>query len=191
VILECIVTTRNDDRNVNISPMGATIELPLEHFILRPFCTSRTYLNLRRHGEGVLHVTDDVELLARAAVDRLETVPDWRESQIVDGVILAEACRWYAFQVVQLDDAAERTRIECRVVGSERQRDFLGFNRAKHAVLEAAILATRMHLLPADTIRQEMQRLAVPVEKTAGPQERRAFEFLQQYLQQHLSAQQQ
>jgi uncharacterized protein len=66
----------------------------------------------------------------------------------------------------------------------ETIRDFYGFNRAKHAVLEAAILATRVHLLAADEIRREFERLRVPVEKTAGPREREAFAFLQDYVSQ-------
>ena len=66
-------------------------------------------------------------------------------------------------------------------------RDFFGFNRAKHAVIEAAILATRIGILPAAEIRSELERLAAPVEKTAGEQERRAFAFLQDYIAHRLS----
>ena len=41
------------------------LEDSMERFVLRPFPTSKTWLNLQRSGHGVLHVTDDVELLAR------------------------------------------------------------------------------------------------------------------------------
>jgi len=61
-------------------------------------------------------------------------------------------------------------------------REFMGFNRAKHAVLEAAILATRTHLLPADQIRDEYARLQIIVEKTAGPREREAMALLTDYV---------
>jgi hypothetical protein len=99
---------------------------------------------------------------------------------------LADACRWLAFEVEELDDASERTTIRCRVVKGGTIRDFFGFNRAKHAVLEAAILATRIGIVPDEDIRREMERLAVPVAKTAGEQERRAFDFLQQYMSERL-----
>ena len=69
-----------------------------------------------------------------------------------------------------------------------RLRDFFGFNRAKHAVVEAAILATRIGILDADHIRGEFERLAVLVEKTGGHQERRAFAFLQSYLAEQLAS---
>ena len=61
-------------------------------------------------------------------------------------------------------------------------REFFGFNRGKHAVVEAAILATRVDLLESEFLAAEFQRLRVLVEKTGGDAERRAFEFLQAYL---------
>ena len=60
------------------------------------------------------------------------------------------------------------------------------FRRAKHAVIEAAILATRTKLLPAAQIVKEMQHLAVIVDKTAGDAERRAFAFLDDYIRREL-----
>jgi hypothetical protein len=177
VILEGIVTTINADGSPNISPMGPQVDTEMNHFVLRPFRSSQTYQNLRRTGQGVLHVTDDVEMIARAAVGRLES-PALIPASSIDGFILADACRWYAFQVTELDDHEDRTRIVCAVVDRGRVRDFFGFNRAKHAVLEAAILATRLHLLPLEQVNDELARLSVLVEKTAGPQERRAFDFL-------------
>jgi hypothetical protein len=57
-----------------------------------------------------------------------------------------------------------------------------GFNRAKHAVLEAAILATRTHLIPPAEIEKEFERLRVIVNKTAGPQETEAFALLEAHV---------
>jgi hypothetical protein len=68
------------------------------------------------------------------------------------------------------------------VVDRGRIRDFFGFNRAKHAVIEAAVLATRLEFLPAEKVRQEFRSLATIVEKTAGQQERRAFQLLDEYV---------
>jgi hypothetical protein len=185
-LLEGVVTTLNNDGTPNIAPMGPIVDANFERLLLRPFRTSITYKNLKRSGEGVLHVTDDVELLARAAVSQLETAPAVRQAEAVNGVILLDACRWYAFRVLSLDDREDRTAIVARVVDRGRQRDFFGFNRAKHAVVEAAILATRIGIVDADTIVGELNRLAAPVEKTGGLQERRAFEFLREYVREKL-----
>jgi len=89
---------------------------------------------------------------------------------------------------VARDDSGERSRLEAEVVHAGRLRDFFGFNRAKHAVLEAAILATRTALLPLAEIEAEYRKLAVLVEKTGGPAEREAFGFLRAYLQEQKAA---
>jgi uncharacterized protein len=182
MILEGIVTTMNADGTVNISPMGPIVDAGITRLELRPFQTSTTFQNLRRTRQGVFHVTDDVELLARAAVSRLETPPRMIRSVRVDGWILADACRWHAFEVRELDESTERARLVAEVVDAGRARDFFGFNRAKHAVVEAAILATRVHFLPQEEILADLVRLNVLIEKTGGAQERRAFDFLEGYV---------
>ncbi|MCA9263800.1 MAG: DUF447 family protein [Planctomycetales bacterium] len=186
MILEGLVTTLDSHGNVNISPMGPRFDDGWDRFVLRPYQTSRTYRNLRRHGEGVFHITDDVDMLARAAVGQL-VLPSLVHPTEVQGAVIASACRWYEFRVESLDDQDERTTIVCRVVHSGRIRDFIGFNRAKHAVVEAAILATRLDHLPHNEIQSDLERLAIIVSKTAGDQERRAFRFLREYLNARLS----
>jgi len=101
---------------------------------------------------------------------------------LLDGLILTDACRWYDFKVESLDDSQERAQIVATTHDSGHNRDFLGFNRAKHAVLEAAILATRIGILPAAEVQSEIKRLRIPIEKTGGAAEIRAFRFLQEYV---------
>jgi len=181
-ILEGVITTLNEDGSVNISPMGPIVDSALETLVLRPFRTTTTYENLRRTGEGVFHVTDDVRLVAQAAVGRPDPLPRLVPAKKVAGMVLADVCRWVEFEVVSLDDSDERTTIVARAVARQTNRDFFGFNRAQHAVLEAAILATRVHLLPADEIVAELCRLISPVKKTAGRLELEAFQFLSDYI---------
>ncbi len=142
MILEGIVTTVNEDGSTNISPMGPTVEgETFDRFSLRPFQTSTTYRNLKRLREGVLHVTDDVLLLARAAVGDVVPRPDIQEIR-PNQRVLADCCHWFSFSVTTLDDTTERTTIQCEVNDQQEVRRFFGFNRAKHAVLEAAIVVT-------------------------------------------------
>lgn len=182
MILESIVTTRNPDGAINIAPMGPLVTPTMAAFVLRPFRTAQTYRNLKAHGEGVLHVTDDVLLLAQAALGPVEPLPALVPAAVVRGAILADACRYYEFRVTGLDDREERTRIEAEVVHCGRLREFFGFNRAKHAVVEAAILATRTAFLPIDEIEEEYRKLGVLVDKTGGTAERQAFALLQEHV---------
>jgi hypothetical protein len=183
LVIEGIVTTIGADGQVNIAPMGPKVDRQFRTLRLRPFKTSQTYLNLKHHPEGVFHVVDDVLLLAQAAIGRIEPQPMMLMSDHVWGYILRDACRFYAFKVENIDDSADRAEIDVTIVWDGRIRDHFGFNRAMHAVLEACILATRVHMLPKADILTELGRLAPLVEKTGGERERVAFQFVENYIQ--------
>jgi hypothetical protein len=187
VILEGIVTTVAPAGEVNVAPMGPHVPDdtpdPLRQFVLKPFRTSQTCRNLLAHGEGVLHVTEDVLLLAQAAVGTPEPFPALVPAGRVRGFVLRDACRYAEFRVTSFQDG-ERPTFTVEVLHIGRLRDFFGFNRARHAVLEAAILATRTELLPLEHIETEFARLAPVVDKTGGSHERQAFAFLRRYLEQ-------
>jgi hypothetical protein len=182
MILEAIVTTVSSSGAVNIAPMGPHVGFSMDRFLLRPFPTSQTYFNLKAHGEGVLHVTDDVLLMARAALGPVEPPPPLAPAARVKGYILQDACRYYEFRVFAMDEQEQRVRIEAEVVRMGRLRDFFGFNRAKHAVVEAAILATRTDFLPLDGIESEYDKLAEIVDKTGGEKEKQAFTLLRDHV---------
>ncbi|MCX7665053.1 MAG: DUF447 family protein [Gemmataceae bacterium] len=182
MILEGLVTSLNSDQQPHLAPMGPLVDSPeFTHFLLRPFNTSTTYQNLRRHREGVLHITDDVLTLAKAAVGepiRAQYLP----AQVVRGFVLTSTCRYLEFRITEIDDSQERVTMRAEIVARGTLRDFFGLNRAKHAIVEAAILATRIHLLDPNEIAKEYQKLRILVEKTGGPQELEAMAFLENYL---------
>jgi hypothetical protein len=86
-----------------------------------------------------------------------------------------------------MDASQERMQIEVEVVHRGVLRDFFGLNRAKHAVVEAAILATRLHLIAPTEVLADYRKLRVLVEKTGGPAEHAAFDFLQAHVETALS----
>ena len=182
MILEGLVTTQDETGRVNLAPMGPIVAPDMSRLLLRPFQTSQTFQNLRQQPCGVLHVTDDVELIARAALHGLTDVPPTIPAQVISGQVLTSACRWYEFRITNIDDTQPRAELTAEVVHSGTLREFFGFNRAKHAVLEATILATRLHLLPASEVQGELQRLQPLVDKTAGPAEAAAWEFVKNYI---------
>jgi uncharacterized protein len=178
VILETIVTTMNSQGAINFAPMG--VEWGDETIVLKPFLETTTYQNLRETGAAVVNITDDAMLFARGAISspQFPYIP----AQKVKGAVLEAACSWREVAVETIDATPPRSRIDARVVYQGTRREFIGFNRARHAVLEAAILATRTHLLPPEQITEEYARLQVIVDKTAGPREREAMELLTQYV---------
>jgi hypothetical protein len=188
MILEGIVTTIAAEGDINIAPMGPRVDADMRRFLLRPFNTSHTYRNLKAHGEGVLHVTDDVLLLAKAAIGPVEPPPPLMPAAKIRGFVLQDACRYYEFRVIGIDDREERVHIKAETVHCGRLRDFFGFNRAKHAVVEAAILATRTAFLPMAEIEAEFRKLEVIVGKTGGPAEHEAFAFLKAHVERVMRA---
>lgn len=187
LILEGIVTTTNADGELNIAPMGPIVDNAVTKLTLRPFSTSKTYANLKEHSEGVFHITDDVRLLVRAAIGQLDSPPETKPAVRINGQVLAGCCRWFEFCVTDIDDSQERKTLLAKVVHAESVRDFFGFNRAKHAVLEAAILATRIGILPNEDIVRQLEPLSVIVEKTAGEHEFEAFGIVTEYIRRSVS----
>lgn len=182
MILEGIVTTLDAAGRLNVAPMGPIVTQEMTTLVLRPFQSSQTFRNLKARPEGVFHVVDDVLLLAQSALNQVAGDPPTFAAEKVAGRVLENCCRWYEFDVVQIDDSQERTRLEAAVSHVGRRRDFFGFNRAKHAVLEATILATRLQLLAENEVRQELARLEPLVQKTAGEQEFAAWNVVQKFI---------
>jgi hypothetical protein len=58
----------------------------------------------------------------------------------------------------------------------------MGFNRAQAAVVEAAILVSRLEMLPRDKIEQEISYLQIAVSKTAGAAEQEAWQWLMELI---------
>lgn len=174
MILETIVTTLAADGTVNVAPMG--VEWGESAIVLKPFLETATYRNVSATRTAVVNLVDDVRVFARAAISNpaYATAP----AAVVRGVVLADCCSWRELEVRAIDSTPPRSRIETAVVHRGVRREFIGFNRARHAVLETAIYATRLHLLPADFIEEELARLQVIVDKTAGPEEHEAMALL-------------
>lgn len=182
MILEGVVTTLGLDGMLHIAAMGPEIGDSWAEFTLRPFRTAMTLRNLRATRAGVLHITDDVDLIARVVVRETEEI-ETRPAATVAGRVLQTTGRYHEFQVVAIDDSTERVAVRVKTVASGRQVvDLFGLNRAKFAVVEAAILATRLSFLPPEQVRADLDRWAVVVGKTGGPEEIRAFERIDRFV---------
>ncbi len=185
MILEAIVSTTDSNGVVNIAPMGPRVNPELTEFCLRPFKGSKTYDNLLATRRAVIHVTDDCQMYASSITGTLSP-PAMKSLHEGKWWVIENACRYFAIEVTHWQEDSQRAELDCRIVDSGELRPFFGFNRAKHAVIETAILATRIHLLDHNMIRAELSRLGVWVEKTAGHAEHAAFAQLSEFIQTRL-----
>ncbi len=182
LILEAIITTKSPDDSMHVAPMGPEVDERFETWLLKPFQSSTTFSNLQRSGYCVVHIVDDSMLLAEAVLGRANRYPAKRLGD--DGFVLEAACHWYALKVAEWDTSQPRAVARCEVVDHGTTKPFFGWNRAKHAVVEMAILASRVHILEHTVIANEIARYRVLVDKTAGIRERDAFELLVEYIEQ-------
>jgi hypothetical protein len=180
MIIESIVTTLNELGEANFAPMGVTIGEG--EILIRPYTDSATCRNLVATGAAVVNLTDNCRLFAESAISspQFPTFP----AELVTGLVLTDACSYYECSVMRTDTASKRATFRCKIVKKGILREFIGFNRAKNAIIEAAILATRVRFLEVETILQEYHRLAEIVQKTGGEQEVWAMRYLQDYVEQ-------
>jgi hypothetical protein len=178
MIIESIITTLDSQGAINFAPMG--VEWGDDLIVVKPFLETTTFRNIQATGAAVVNLTDDVVLFAQAAISSPQYPAG--PATVVRGAVLDAACSWRELEVRSIDATPPRSRIETRVVHHGTRREFLGFNRARNAVLETAILSTRLHLIPRAEIESELAKLQIIVNKTAGPREFEAMELLTDFI---------
>lgn len=182
-IHEVLLVTRNADGSPHIAPMGLRRRGAL--WLLAPFRPSGTLDNLLRSGVASVNTTDDVRIYAGCLSGRY----DWPLSPCrhIDGLHLRDALAHRELRVVQSGDDPQRPEILCEQLAEFNHRPFQGYNRAQAAVLELAILVSRLHMLPPEKIDAELAYLQIAMDKTAGTSELEAWEWLMQRVRAHRS----
>jgi hypothetical protein len=180
-IHEVIVITHNPDGSPNIAPMGLRQRDGL--WLIAPFRPSRTLDNLLREGAASINTTDDIRVYAGC----LSGHYDWplQPCEQIGGFYLANALSHWEVELARIEDDEYRPELFCRFVHGVTHRPFAGFNRAQAAVLELAILVSRLDMLPRDKIDTEIDYLQIAIDKTAGEEELTAWSWLIQRVEDH------
>ncbi|MGE0334832.1 MAG: DUF447 domain-containing protein [Gammaproteobacteria bacterium] len=181
MISEAAITTRNVDGRAHVTPLG--YRMCGDDVLLAPFVPSRTLDNLRRHPFAVLNFTDDVRVIAGPLTGH-RAWPCVAATQ-VDVPRLADSLAHWEMEAVACTEDVTRPVFTCRVRHRAMHSPFLGFNRAQAAVVELAVLVSRLDWLPPEKVRHELAYLRIAVEKTAGPREWEAWRWLEQAVVRH------
>ncbi|MDD5268905.1 MAG: DUF447 family protein [Methylococcales bacterium] len=174
MIQETIVTTQDSSGLTHIAPMG--IHVDGDDFIILPFRPSLTLNNLLESKTAVLNYCDDVRVFAGCLTGRREwpLIP----AEKINGQVLECALAHTEVELVSIEDDPTRPKIFCKSVHTVNHSPFKGFNRAQFSVLEAAILISRLTMLPLAKIESEIEYLRIGLEKTAGDREWEAWGWL-------------
>jgi hypothetical protein len=173
-IVETIVTTMDAAGEAYIAPLGLIEDGP--HWIIAPFKPSKTLENLLVHPFAVASHTDDVRVFAGGVTGR-KLWPLEATSKI-EGMRLADCVSHWELKVERFIEDDVRPRFACAIVHQEVHKVWEGFNRAQAAVLELAVLTTRLKMLPPEKVESELKYLEIAISKTAGPREEEAWQWL-------------
>ncbi|MCD2451832.1 DUF447 family protein [Methylicorpusculum oleiharenae] len=181
MIFETIVTTQNCSGEVHIAPMG--IHKQDDLFIILPFRPSTTLTNLLSTQTAIINFSDDVRIFAGCLTGRR----NWplKMAEKVTGHVLENTLAHSEVKLLRVEDDPVRPKLFCQALHTVNHRPFTGFNRAQYAVLEAAILVSRLDRLTHQKIESELDYLRIGLEKTAGPVELEAWQWLMEAIAQY------
>ncbi len=180
-IFETVVTTIAADGTPHVAPMG--VRYRGEQVVLMPFKPSTTHDNIVASGHAVLNIVTDTRVFAGCVTGR-KTWPTLAAER-VPGLRLACALEHIELRLVETLDDVQRPVLRLARVHSVRHAPFAGLNRAQAAVIEGAVLVSRLHMLPSEKIDREMTYLQIAIDKTAGPGEHEAWAWLREAVATH------
>lgn len=174
MIFEGVITTADGSGQAHVTPMGFRRECG--RVVVAPFEPSKTLENLDATGRACMNLTDEVRVLAGCLTGRR----DWSlvRAERIDGWRLENCLAHLELEVVTRTGPGDRPRFELDVVGAFEHRPYPGYNRARGAVFEAAILVSRLDFIDPAKLASEMTYLHIAISKTAGPDEFEAWHWL-------------
>ena len=174
MIRESIVITTDLKKKPHVVPMGITFNKK-KLFIL-PFIPSKTYLNLKENPYPVINFTDDVNIFVDALLGKKNF--KMQSTKKIKSFYLKNALSYIEVKVTKFIENKIRPKFECKILKETSIDSFKGFNRAQLSVIEAAILVSRIDILPKEKIKKEINYLQIAIDKTAGKNEKIAWKKL-------------
>ena len=180
MIHEVIVSTINKDKKVHIAPMGVKILQSDSKKLVQisPFKPSQTLNNILETKIATVNYIDNVKVFSGIVTGEKK---DW-ELEVSDEKCaphLQNTNTHMNVKVSEDHDDPVRPRIVCEVINEQIHRPFLGFNRAQFSVIELAVLSTRLGRIDDNKIKDEMKYLKIGIDKTAGKNEKEAWEWIE------------
>ena len=174
MIFETIISSVNSQGEAHVAPFGIQIQDDL--VVISPYKPSVTLENILATQHAVLNLTDDVRVFAGAITRRQA----WSllPAEKITGHRLADTLGHQELRLVKVVDDASRPQLFLEVLHEVQHQPFKGFNRAQAAVVELAVLASRLHLLTKDKVLSEIDYLQIAIDKTAGDRELQAWRWL-------------
>tara|TARA_B100001167_G_C16757209_1_gene299342 strand:+ start:358 stop:909 length:552 start_codon:yes stop_codon:yes gene_type:complete len=174
MIRESIVITTDKKNKAHVAPMG--VILKKNKIFISPFIPSQTYLNLKEQKCATINFTDDVKIFSDCILGKKKF--QIKPTKRIKGFYLEKTLSYLEVRVDKHNEDKVRPKFDCKIVNENMLKPFRGFNRAQASIIEAAILISRLKILPLKKIKKEIKYLKIAVEKTAGVNEKTAWKKL-------------
>jgi len=181
MIFETIIVSTDIDGVPHVTPFGIKYEGNL--VIISPFKPSKTLSNILATQSATMNLTDDVRVFAGALTKR----QSWTllAASKIKGLRLENCLAHTELTLLEVREDVERPQLLMRQIETQRHAGFKGFNRAQAAVIELAVLTSRLHLLPPEKIHAELTYLQIAIDKTSGEHELEAWGWLMEKINQY------
>ena len=178
MIIESIVSTISEKREVNFAPFGVIKEK--KKIIISPYIPSKTLQNLKINKCAVINYIDDANFYVDCIIGKKKFKK--KKTELIDGFYLEDTLSYDEVIVHKVIENKVRPKFICKIIKSVFKKSYGGHNRANASVIEACILASRTGILPSKKILNELEYLSLGVKKTAGPKEEKAWKKIKSFI---------
>jgi len=177
MIYETIISSVNAKGQAHITPFG--IRKENDFIVIAPFKPSTTLDNILETRAAVMNLTDDVRIFASSIVKHHQNYLLTKAEKVI-GYRLANTLAHQELRLIHVKEDSQRPELQMQVVHQQTHQAFNGFNRAQAAVIELAVLVSRLNMLSKEKVLTEKEYLQIAINKTAGPQELEAWGWLEE-----------
>ena len=174
MIFETIIISQDATGKPHIAPFGIRHEG--DFIVISPYRPSITLENILSTKHAAMNLTDDVRIFANALTN--QKMPDLVQANKINGFRLADCLSHVELTLLEVREDAARPQLVMKKIAEFNHKAFAGFNRAQAAVIELAVLVSRLHMLTRDKIETELAYLQIAIDKTAGRHEQEAWQWL-------------
>ena len=174
MIFETIIISVDAKNVPHVTPFGVKHEG--DDIVISPFKPSKTLDNILSSRAATMNLSDDVRIFAGALTKRKV----WKllPTNKINGFRIDGCLAHVELALIDVREDAERPQLVMQKIATHHHKGFDGFNRAQAAVIELAVLASRLHMLPVEKVETERKYLQIAIDKTAGKRELEAWNWL-------------
>lgn len=179
MIIETVITSLNNNEELHFAAIG--VEFFNQKLSFYPYKESKTLKNIIDRKEGVVNIVDKAEYLIKAALgDNELPVNKIKDDNLY---YLKDSCHYYKFKVISAFKMGDKYKVSAKIIFDQRNREYIGLNRANNLLLEAAVKASRIGIKTTEKeVSNFLDKNKRVIFKTGDKNTEYLFNFLKKYI---------